>query len=207
MSDPSLHTAALQDLLPRLRAGDQAARDELVRAAQSRLEELARRMLRKFPRVGRWADTDDVFVGAAMRLLRALEAVNVADTREFLNLSATVIRRELLDLARHFNGPCGIGANHDSVAPADTDAPGFEPPAPASASDEMDRWAALHAAIDRLPAEQREVFGLRFYHRWDEARIAELFGVTTRTVRRWWRSACAALAEALGELPDESADP
>src|SRR5688572_25148057 len=104
MPDPSFHTTVLHDLLLRLKAGDPAARDELVRAARGRLEELARRMLRKFPGVGRWADTDDVFQGAAMRLLRALEAVDVADTREFLNLSAAVIRRELLDLARHFQG-------------------------------------------------------------------------------------------------------
>jgi len=101
MPDPSFDTVMLQDLLPRLRAGDPAARNEVIRAAQARLEELTRRMLRKFPAVARWTDADDVFSGAAMRLLRALESTPVADTRAFLNLSAAVIRRELIDLARH----------------------------------------------------------------------------------------------------------
>lgn len=43
-----------------------------------------------------------------------------------------------------------------------------------------DRWTALHTAVDRLPAEQRETFGLWFYHKWSEAEIAELFGVDER---------------------------
>jgi DNA-directed RNA polymerase specialized sigma24 family protein len=47
------------------------------------------------------------------------------------------------------------------------------------------------------------VVGLRFYHGWGEAEIAELFGVTERTVRRRWRTACQRLGEALGgQLPD-----
>src|SRR5262245_54659707 len=109
MSQPTFHTAQLQNCLERLRAGDASARDELVRAAHSRLEHLARRMLRKFANVRRWADTGDVFQGAVLRLLRSLEAVPVADTREFLNLAAAHVRRELLDLARHFGGPHGWG--------------------------------------------------------------------------------------------------
>jgi RNA polymerase sigma-70 factor (ECF subfamily) len=203
MSDSAFQTTKLRDLLARLQAGDPAARNELVLAAQGRLEALARRMLRKFPSVGRWAETDDVFQGALIRLLRALETVDVADTRAFLNLAAAVIRRELIDLARHFHGPHGLGANHASVAPCESSAPHFDPQAPPDESGELERWATLHAAVDALPVEQREVFGLRFYHRWEEVRIAELFGVDERTVRRRWRAACAALADALGgELPD-----
>ncbi len=203
MPDATFHTALLQGLLGRLRAGDQSAADELIRATQSRLDDLARRMLRSFPNVARWADADDLFQGAAVRLLRALDSADVADTRHFLNLAAAVMRRELIDLARHFQGPEGVGANHASVAPGATGTPPVDPPAHADAPDELDRWAALHVAAENLPVEQREVFGLRFYHRWDEARIAELFCVDERTVRRRWRAACAALGAALGDkLPD-----
>jgi RNA polymerase sigma-70 factor (ECF subfamily) len=160
-------------------------------------------MLRRNPSVRRWADTADVFQNAAVRLLRALDSTPVADTRAFFNLAAAVIRRELIDLARHFHGPHGLGANHASVAPGDSAAPQAEPPAPADDPDELGRWAALHQSVEELPVEQREVFGLRFYHRWEEARIAELFGVDERTVRRRWRAACAAIHDALGgELPD-----
>jgi DNA-directed RNA polymerase specialized sigma24 family protein len=46
------------------------------------------------------------------------------------------------------------------------------------------------------------VVGLVFYHGWTQAEIAELFGVTVRTVQRQWRSACVKLTESLGRLPE-----
>jgi DNA-directed RNA polymerase specialized sigma subunit len=53
-----------------------------------------------------------------------------------------------------------------------------------------------------LTAAEREVVSLRFYHSWDEAEIAELFGVTQRTVCRRWAARCARMAVVLGgELP------
>jgi RNA polymerase sigma-70 factor (ECF subfamily) len=201
MPEPSFHTANLQRWLAD--PTDPAARDELLRAAWGRLEALTRRMLRKYPGVARWAETGDVLNAAAVRLLRALEGTRVADTRGFLNLSAAVIRRELIDLARHFHGPHGVGANHHSAAP---DAVPPEAVDPAPPAEELELWSALHAAVDALPPEPRETFGLRFYHRWSEAQIAELFGVDERTVRRRWRAACAALKEALGELPEVGDD-
>src|SRR5262245_7811376 len=112
MSDPSLHTGELQDWLTRLRAGDATARNELVGRTCSRLERLARKMLRGFPRVRRWADTNDVLQNALVRLLRSLETVRPESPREFFALAAQQIRRELLDLARHFFGPEGPGTHH-----------------------------------------------------------------------------------------------
>jgi DNA-directed RNA polymerase specialized sigma24 family protein len=72
MTDPSLDTGDLHDWLDRWRGGDLAARDELLRATGARLQRLARRMLRGFPNVGRFADADDVLQGATLRLLRTL---------------------------------------------------------------------------------------------------------------------------------------
>jgi RNA polymerase sigma-70 factor (ECF subfamily) len=193
MADSSFNTTHLQDWQGRMAGGDASARDELVRAARSRLETLARRMLRKYPTVARWADADDVFQAAVVRLLRSLEAEPVVDTRHFLNRAATHMRRELIDLARHFHGPHGVGANHDSLA---VDGPAVTPAAPAA---DLDRWTALHTAIEGLPAAEREVFGLAFYHGWTQPRIAELFGVDVRTVGRRWRAACEQLGQLLGD--------
>jgi RNA polymerase sigma-70 factor (ECF subfamily) len=182
--------SGLTALLDRVRAGDAAARDHLFRAAQTRLEDLARRMLARQPAVRRWAETGDVFQNAALRLVRALEGTPVSDTREFFNLAAAVIRRELIDMARHFlgsrRGPPGSLDGHP------------EPAAPALDTAGLDRWAALHEAVERLPPEQREVFGLTLYHGWTQPQIAELFGVDERTVRRRWRAAVEALHQALG---------
>ena len=197
----SFNTPAFHELLARIRAGDPAARDELIRACQGRLERLARRMLRGFPNVRRWADTGDVFQNATMRLLRALDQMDVADTRGLFNLAATMIRRELIDLARHFNGPEGVGANHASRPPG---GPIPDRPDPTTDPTKLDRWTALHEAAERLPVEEREVFGLVFYHGWTQAQVGALLGIDPRTVRRRWQAACSALHAALdGMLPDE----
>jgi RNA polymerase sigma-70 factor (ECF subfamily) len=200
MSDSAFNSVHLRTLLDRIRAGDPSARDDLLRATQGRLEQLARRMLRRFPRVRRPTDTADVYQNAVLRLLRALDAVRPDDTRGFMNLAAAQIRRELLDLARHYGGPHGLGANHASVGPNGQGL--LERPDRDPGAAEMDRWAAFHEAVERLPAEEREVFGLTYYHGWTQAQVADLFGVDERTVRRRWRAACLALNEALGgELP------
>lgn len=202
VSEP-FNTPEFHRLLARIRAGDPAARDELLRACQDRLERLARRMLKGFPNVRRWADTGDVFQNAAMRLLRALEQMDVADTRALFNLAATMIRRELLDMARHFGGPEGVGANHASHAPG-SNSP-FVPDRPDSSADprKLERWTALHEAVERMPVEEREVFGLVFYHGWTQAQVGTLLNLDPRTVRRRWRAACQALHEGLdGMLPD-----
>lgn len=203
MPEP-LNTPEFHALLARIRAGDPAARDELIRACQDRLVRLARRMLRGFPNVRRWADTGDVFQNAAMRLLRALEQMDVADTRGLFNLAATMIRRELIDLARHFNGPEGVGANHASHAPGDAGRCVPDRPDPAADPGKLERWTALHEAAERLPVEEREVFGLVFYHGWTQAQVGALLGFDPRTVRRRWQAACLALHAALdGLLPEE----
>ena len=52
------------------------------------------------------------------------------------------------------------------------------------------RWASFHEGWEKLPAEEREVMALRYYHGWKEKDIAELLQMEDRTVRRKWRHAC-----------------
>lgn len=201
MIESSLRTAQLHDCFRRLQAGDAAAADELLRAAGDRLERLARRMLRAFPNVRRLADTGDVFQESVVRLLRSLRQLDTApaSVRDFLGLAATHIRRELLDLARR----CGSAKRRGDVPlDAGRSEEGFDPAASTDDDAELDRWRRFHLEVEKLPIEEREVISLRFYHGWAETQIAELFGVTERTVRRRWAAGCARLCEALGdELP------
>ena len=111
LNSPPANTLHLHRWVDRLHAGDSTAGDELLRAVAFRLEGLARRMLRGHPAVRRWADTDDVLQNALLRLLRALRTVRPDSMRSFYGLAAEQIRRELLDLARHFYGPQGVGTN------------------------------------------------------------------------------------------------
>lgn len=171
MPDLSLRTTHLHDWIQRLHAGDAAAADELVRAAGDRLERLAHRMLGDFPNVRRLADTGDVFQESVVRLLRSLDQLDSApaSVREFLGLAATHIRRELFDLARR----CGAAKRRAEVpSPASDTSERLDPPASEESADELERWQRFHEEVEKLPAEEREVVGLRFYHGWNEAEIA-----------------------------------
>src|SRR5262245_34533643 len=105
-------TTEAGDLLARFRAGDDSARERLIALAQGRLLALARAMLRRHPHVRRWEQTDDLLQAALVRLHRSLAVVRPEDVRHFDNLVAAQIRRELIDLARSYHGPEGLGAHH-----------------------------------------------------------------------------------------------
>ncbi len=197
-------TTRFDHLLVRLRAGDQAARDPLLQLACQRLGWLARKMLRDFPGVARWEGTDDVLQNATLRLHRALKSVTPESSRSFFNLAAVQIRRELIDLSRHYYGPQGVGANHESLGRSDSlrgpvlDGPAHETNEPAR----LAGWTEFHSHVEALPDEQREVFNLLWYQGLTQLEAAELIGVSERVVKWRWRAARLALHRAMkGEPP------
>jgi RNA polymerase sigma-70 factor (ECF subfamily) len=114
LADPSTRSVLIQGWIDRLRAGDASARAELLRCSCDRLVELTRRMLRRYERLKRWEQTDDVVQNVALRLSRTLESVTPQSPRDFLRLASLNIRRELLDLAKHYFGPHGLGTRRGS---------------------------------------------------------------------------------------------
>lgn len=196
MSDAEFNTTILNGWMQRYRAGDLAARDELFQACSHRLERLARKMLRSFPQVRRWEDTLDVMQNAIIRLCRALEQVQFDSTRQFFGLAAEQMRRELIDLWRHYRGAEGVGANHASaiVAPPNALEQAVDRGEPTG---DVEDWGRFHEEVERLPAEEREVVGLTFYHGWSQSEVAELFQIDERTVRRRWQRAMLKLRGAL----------
>ncbi len=197
-------TTLLGGAIRRLNAGDEAARDELLAHARDRLHRLALKMLQDFPRVRRWEEADDVVQNAAVRLLAALRAVPVTSVREFFQLAARHLRWELLDLARHYAGPEGPGANLASNAPAGDDS------RPAAAYDTADTtrdvhrlavWEEFHRLVERLPDEAREVFDLLWYEELTQAEAAAVLNVSVPTVKRRWLAARLLLQAALKGEP------
>ena len=108
-------------------------------------------MLRGFPHLRRWEQTDDVFQSAMMRLYWSLSEVQPESVRQFFGLAATQIRRTLIDLVRHHFGPLGQAAKHETNAGRDEH--GSDPPQ-AFAQDErpetLEAWASFHEAVDAL---------------------------------------------------------
>jgi RNA polymerase sigma-70 factor (ECF subfamily) len=207
MPDESSQTVQIQAWLDRLRGGDEAARDELLNCACGRLRNLARKMLKGYPNVHRWEQTDDVVQNAALRLHRTLRQMPVETSRDFFRLAALHIRRELLDLAKHYYGPLGQGARH-ATNPGGPPSETNEPTAgdPADLSHEPSRlasWGEFHEQIAALPDEEREVFDLLWYQGLSQAEAAELLGVSERTIKRRWQSGRLKLHDALGGVVPE----
>jgi RNA polymerase sigma-70 factor (ECF subfamily) len=194
----------IQGCLDRLRGGDAAARDDLIATACARLGALTRRMFRDYPGVQRWEEADDVMQNAALRLCQALRDVVPQTPAEFMGLAALQIRRQLIDLARRYSGPEGLGARHGS-AELNSDGSAASPAQPSDSTYRPDRlasWAEFHQRVEALPDEERSVFDLLWYQEVSQAEAAPLLGVSLATVKRRWQSARRRLFDLLGgDLP------
>jgi RNA polymerase sigma-70 factor (ECF subfamily) len=187
-------TVRLQACLDRLRAGDEAARAELVNVACDRLIRLTRKMLRADGRLRRWEESSDIFQNAMIRLCRALQSVTPGSLVEFFRLAALQIRRELIDLARHYFGPTRPAPDREGAS---------EPSDLRDEPSHLASWGDFHEKIGALPDEQREVFDLIWYQGLTQGEAADLLHVSTKTVQRRWHDACLHVGEAMdGELPE-----
>ncbi len=195
--------ADLQSLLDDVYGGNEAAFNSLVGRVDARMRELTHRMLRQYPGVRRWEDTDDVFQSALIRLHRSLDATQPESVRGFLGLAVTQIRRTLIDLSRHYFGIYGKGSLHHS------DAQGRAADDPGAALDgvaagkqfsqpvSLDEWTTFHQATTQLPDQEREVFDLAWYAGLPQSEIARLLGVSQRTVIRRLHRARTSLRQML----------
>jgi RNA polymerase sigma-70 factor (ECF subfamily) len=200
-------TVLIEGWIARLKTGDDQARKELINCACDRLTRLSRKMLRGFQRVKRWEATDDVVQNALMRLYRTLAEVQPATAVDFYRLAATNIRRELLDLAKHYYGPQGLGANYATVEGNANQKLGIveRAGAPSAEGDgRLEAWAKFHEQVEQLAEEDKEVFDLLWYQQLSQAEAAQLLNLSERTVKRRWASARLKLHEALGGQSPES---
>jgi RNA polymerase sigma factor (sigma-70 family) len=195
------HSVVIQSCLDRLRQGDASARSALLECACERLTRLSRKMLKGFPRVRRWEETDDVLQNALVRLRRALEKTSPESVRSFLNLAAVQIRRELIDLARQYDGPTGMAAHHESQLPSDGSR---ESPADRVATADtndpacLEAWSSFHHCVESLTDEDREVFELLWYQGLTQGQAAEILGVSEKTINRRWVAARMRLGMTMG---------
>ena len=199
-------TLVLQAALNRLRAGDVSARDELIAHCCNRFLVLTRKMLNRYPRLRNWEETGDVAQNALLRLRRALDQVQPATCREFFGLATVQIRRELMDLTRHYCGrkradsPEGeaddrpLGRVAGAVAQGMLAGGGSEDFHADPIDDEADdplklaAWREFHEAVQKLPDNEREVVELLWYQELPQEEAAEVLGCDRSTVKRRWRA-------------------
>jgi RNA polymerase sigma factor (sigma-70 family) len=178
----------------RLQGGEADARDRLLECAFDRLDRMARQMLRDFPRVARWEEASDVRQAALIRLSRALDECPPATLRGFLKLAACQIRRELIDMARHYQGPLGLdrhcaGSIDGKPAGSGSSLPCADPSDSTHEPSRLAAWTELHERIANLSEADRETFDLLWYQGLTQAEAAALLEVDQRTVQRRWQAA------------------
>jgi RNA polymerase sigma factor (sigma-70 family) len=189
-------TAVVQRYLDAL-AGDAPAgpivRDLLARSV-NRLEGLCAAMLhRDYPRLTRPPsnlETDEMLGGVVEGLLKAMDSIHPRTVRQFFALASQHMRWQLNDLARRLDDrPVAIELCEECVlAPA------------SSASGITLDERRMFAAIDNLPENEREVFGLVRLQGLSQAEAAEVLAVSTKTVQRRLNRASLLLSEELEDL-------
>lgn len=194
-------TQRIQKCLDHLRDGDANAKDQLLDTACKRLERLARKMLRDFPRLRRWEETADVLQNGLIRLVRALEQIAPITPREFFSLASRQLRWELIDLARHYAGELTKlpGQPRRAGAEARIGPPNLEKVAePNESPDRLLLWTEFHVQATELPDAERETFDLLWYQGLSQKEAAEILGISERAIRSRWRAARLKLHQAMG---------
>jgi RNA polymerase sigma-70 factor (ECF subfamily) len=193
-------TAIVQRYLDAL-AGDTPA-EPIIRAlldrAIRRLQLLCANLLhRSYPRLMRPPlnlQPDELLGAVVERLLKALREARPGTVRQFFALANQHMRWELNDLARRLDEqPAAIELREGLVPEPVSSGSGLNPDA-----------RRMLAAIDTLPEEEREVFGLVRIQGTTQAEAARVLNVSTKTVQRRLNRGLVLLAESLSDLrPDD----
>lgn len=192
-------TAAVQRYLDAL-AEDSPA-EPIVRAlldrAVRRLHLLCATLLyRSYPRLTQpplTLQADELLSAVTERLLKAMREVRPRTVRQFFGLANQHMRWELNDLARRLDEqPHAVSLNDELV------------PCPVSSGSALSaNGRRILAAIDDLPEDEREVFGLVRVQGMTQTEAARILGVAAITVKRRLNRGVRLLAEQLADLRPE----
>jgi RNA polymerase sigma-70 factor (ECF subfamily) len=193
---PEPTTSVVQRYLDAL-AGDQPAEpivrallDRSVRRLQLFCGSLLFRQYRRLTLPPTNLQPDEMLSAVAERLLRAVPASRPGTVRQFFALVNQHMRWELNDLARRLdNQPAAVELDEGRV-----------PAPPASGSVLTPDGRYMLEAIDRLPEEEREVFGLVPVQGLTHDEAAEVLGVSAKRVQRRLNRSLMLLAKELDHL-------
>ena len=179
----------LKALLDAARRGDRPALDQLFSLLYRELHQLAHARLTR-DRGSPQLDTTSLLHESYLRCLKA-QALDVVDRSHFLAYAAKVMRSIVIDVARERQAERhGGDAAHLTL---DTD---LAESVHVSAAELISIDDALHD-LARIDERLVRVVEMRFFAGLTEQEVAEVLGVTERTVRRDWEKARLLLRAAL----------
>jgi RNA polymerase sigma-70 factor (ECF subfamily) len=190
-------SAAVQRYLDAL-AGDQPAEpivrallDRSVRRLQLLCANLLYRRYRRLTLPPLNLQPDELLDAVVERLLKAMRSVRPQTVRQFFALVNQHMRWELNDVARRLDEQPPIVEVREDLVPA---------PQASSGSVLTPDGRRILQAIDDLPEEEREVFGLVHVQGLMQGEAAEVLGVSVRTVQRRLNRCLLLLAKQLDDL-------
>ena len=154
--------------------------DDLYRFAYDELKRLARHHLRANDRSATLSTTE--LVHESFLKLRGGSSTDWQGRAHFFGAASRAMRQVLVDFARRRQAEKhGGGTTRVSLSPGD-----------AALEIELDEILTLDAALERLAVVDerlRQIVELRFFGGFSEREVAELLGVTPRTIERNWLKA------------------
>ena len=175
--------------------GDRSALDQIYASLYPELKRVARARLRHQGRADGMGTTT-LLHESFIRLVNAAE-LRLVDRHHFFAYAARTMRNIIIDSAReHLADRRGGGAVHQTLgggAALDV--------ADTSNSEELVRVSEALLELEAIDPELAELVDMRYFGGYSETEIAELQGVTDRTVRRRWDKARAWLYVALNDSP------
>lgn len=175
--------AELTELLGAARLGDQRAAGEAFSVLYDELRRLARAKLRQHQPMT-LLDTTSLVHESYLRFMGSAEGPPLADRHHFFAYAARVMRSVIVDLARaRLADRRGGGAEHVQL---DTEQAGR------LAAEPEDQVVRVHEALEVLAQADEalaRIVEMRYFGGLTEAEIAELTGLSERTVRRQWEKA------------------
>lgn len=200
MSDPNHPSGNRDDVtvwLRRAEEGDERALDQVFPALYGELRRLAHGQLAR-ERAGHTLQASDLVSEAYLKLVRGAPP-STSGRGHFLAVAARAMRQVLVDHARSASAAKrGHGAPpvtlHEELAGSEVHA---------------EHLLALGQAMDRLDALEprlRQVVELRYFAGLQDEEIADVLGVTRRTVQRDWAKARAWLHRFLDDTSRLAAD-
>lgn len=197
--DEDRTTAAIQRYLNELGGahGDSPAepivRDLLARAAR-RLHLLCATLLhRSYPRLTRPPlnlRSEEMLSAVVERMLKALREARPQMVRQFFALANQHMRWELNDLARRLDERTPAVELRDALAPAPE----------TSDSSLSPTTRRMLDAIEQLPDDEKEAFSLVRIQGLTHTEVADVLGVSTKTVQRRLHRGLLLLSERLADL-------
>jgi RNA polymerase sigma factor (TIGR02999 family) len=181
---PARH-ADVTGLLRAARGGDGRALDRLVDVVYGDLRDLAARQLRR--EGGDRTLHATGLVHEAYVKLAGGGALHAEDRVHFLSIAARAMRQVLVDHARRRRASRRGGGWVRTTLSGRRDGVELDPV----------ELLALDEALESLEARQRQIVELRFFGGLEEREVAEVLGVSERTVRREWVKARARLYRVL----------